>query len=170
VENEGASGYRLFELDEDGSTLGVADVLAGVLLGIEPAHLAGRQLDLQLASAGRQPPPRSLNVTMTLSGWRCGVVRRSRSRWSRPYRSRIAPDDGVRGAEQRGARVDSPQTRLQVGVVVGDASAIHDHAEGELDRWIELESISYVKVKRPAKDGPGNLLVSASQSQQLLCI
>ena len=46
----GAGGRWLLELDEDGVALGGADVLAGVLLGADPADLAGREVDVGLAA------------------------------------------------------------------------------------------------------------------------
>ena len=48
--SRGAGGRRLLELDEDGVALGGADVLAGVLLGADPADLAGREVDVGLAA------------------------------------------------------------------------------------------------------------------------
>jgi hypothetical protein len=43
------------ELDEEGVTRRVADVLAGIRLCVEPAHLAGAQRDVATLRAMRDP-------------------------------------------------------------------------------------------------------------------
>ncbi|TDW29585.1 ABC transporter ATP-binding protein [Cryobacterium psychrophilum] len=47
---------RALQLNEDGVGFGVADVLAGMILGRQPPHTPGRHLDVNLVLAGGQPP------------------------------------------------------------------------------------------------------------------
>ena len=69
------SSVAVLQLDEDDLGLGVADVLAGVLLGRQPAGHAGRELDVALRIARESLRRKPVSVTMTLSGCSCGVVR-----------------------------------------------------------------------------------------------
>jgi hypothetical protein len=64
--------------------VGGADVLAGVLLGVEPADLAGVEVDVDLAVGAVEAAAEGGEVTMTLSGWPWRWVRSpGRSRYSR---------------------------------------------------------------------------------------
>ena len=56
-----------------------------MLLGADPADLAGREVDVGLAAvAAVEAAPEELRVTITLSGWPWGWVRSpGRSRYSR---------------------------------------------------------------------------------------